>query len=155
MLSTHADRLRWMWNMSGLFLVSIITILTVVQTVLTATFNSDGDSHISPPPHTHTNSIPHDWSTKIPPHINSIPQNLSTKIRHNWLCPWEAGLPWGWNFNAHTHPISTEKTYGNPHRIPISTEFRKPPHPYPTPCVFLFDAYIILFFVMYAICKLM
>ena len=34
------------------------------------------------------------------------------------------GLPWGLNFNAHTHPIPTEKPVG----IPTSTESRNPPY---------------------------
>ena len=63
-----------------------------------------------------------------------------------------AELPWGWNFNAHTHPIPTEKPVGIPTESPYHTESRNPPYPYPTPCVFLFDDYIILFFVTYAIC---
>ena len=42
------------------------------------------------------------------------------------------GLPWGWNFNAHTHPIPTEKPVGIPHRIPKSSI----PVPY-TLCIFV------------------
>ena len=34
------------------------------------------------------------------------------------------GLPWGLNFNAHIHPIPTEKPVG----IPTSTESRNPPY---------------------------
>jgi len=63
----------------------------------------------------------------------------------DWAGP-QPGLPWGLNFNAHTHPIPTVKPVG------IPTESRNHPYPYPTRCVFLFDAYIMLFFVMYAIC---
>ena len=72
--------------------------------------------------------------------------HLRTTRRH--LSMGSPGLPWGLNFNAHTHPIPTEKPVG----IPISTESRNPPYPYPTPCIFLFDAYIILFF--YHVCHL-
>jgi len=33
-----------------------------------------------------------------------------------------AGLPWGWHFNPHTHPIPTGIPIGIPMGIPIPTE---------------------------------
>ena len=33
-----------------------------------------------------------------------------------------AGLPWGWHFNPHTHPIPTGISIGIPIGIPIPTE---------------------------------
>jgi len=60
------------------------------------------------------------------------------------------GLPWGLDFNPHTHPISTAKSRGNPHGIPIPTEPRNLPYVFETPlcsrtCVFLLEAYFVLF----------
>ena len=64
----------------------VITVWTVVQTVLTATFNSYGNRQISSPITT-----------------TSIPLNRSTKNRHNWLHPrgdllyqiWQKSNHWG------------------------------------------------------------
>ena len=60
----------------------------------------------------------------------------------------EAGLPWRLDFNPHTHSIPTAKSRGNPHGIPIPTEPRNLPYFYPRTCVFLLDAYFVLF-IMY------
>ena len=35
-----------------------------------------------------------------------------------------------------------KKNCVNPHRIPILTEPRNPPYPYPTPCVFSLDTFL-------------
>ena len=50
-------------------------------------------------------------------------------------------LQCGFNFNPHTDPIPTKKPEGIPKIIPMPTEPRNPPHPYPAPCVFSLDAY--------------
>ena len=59
------------WNIYSLnpACSKLITVWTVVQTVLTATFNSYGDRQISTPP----------------PKKKSIPLNRSIKNEHSWL----------------------------------------------------------------------
>jgi len=64
----------------------------------------------------------------------------------------QTGLPWGLNFNAHTHPIPSEKPVG----IPTESPYPQNPEILHTrtlhPVYFCLMHYIILFLVMYAIC---
>ena len=73
-----------------------ITIWTVVQTVLTATFNSYGDRQISPPPHKINRPTPEPIDKKIGTIIDYIREGTSyTKFGRN---PFTGGF-WanGWN----------------------------------------------------------
>ena len=62
------------------------------------------------------------------------------------------GLPWGLNFNAHTHPIPTEKPVG----IPTESPYPQNPEILHTrtlhPVYFCLMHTSFYFFVMYAIC---
>jgi len=52
-----------------------------------------------------------------------------------------AGLPWGLDFNPHTHPIPTEKSCGNPTESPYPQKPQNLPYKYPTPFIISLDAY--------------
>jgi len=62
---------------------ALITVWTVVQTVLTATFNSYGNRQISPPPENR-----YRWTDQ-------------QKSRHSWLCPREDPLYQIWYKSTH------------------------------------------------------
>ena len=75
---------RWMSGLPPMSPVrfQIITVWTVVQAVLTATFNSYGNRQISTP-------------------TKSVPLNQSKKIRHSWLRPREDPLYQIWYRSTH------------------------------------------------------
>ena len=56
------------------------------------------------------------FSFKIHQYLWNFP-NFKTE-KNLWIFDKQAGLPWGLNFNAHTHPIPTEKPVGIPTESP-------------------------------------
>ena len=62
-----------------------------------------------------------------------------------------SGLPWGWNFNAHTHPILTEK----PVKIPTKSPYPQNPeilHTRTLHTVYFCLMHISFYFLSCAIC---